>query len=70
MKELRRTPQKANVKVVAIRAMTEEEERRFTAAIDALLARLAQRHVDRHKVGEHHVQQDQHQGNADGGAAA
>ena len=70
MKESRPTPAKANVKAVAVRAMTEEDERRFTAAIDALLARWAQRHVGRHKVGEQHVQQDQHQGNTDGGAAA
>jgi hypothetical protein len=63
MKELRSTPMKANVKAVAIRAMTEEEERRFTAAIDALLARWAQHHINsRHTLGENHVQQDLHHG--------
>jgi hypothetical protein len=51
--------------VPKIRAMTEEEERRFTAAIDALLVRWAQRHVgSRYTLGGHHVQQDLHRRDA------
>jgi hypothetical protein len=61
---------KSHVTVVAIRAMTEEEDRRFMAAIDALLARWAQRHIGgRHTLGDIHVQQNRHQRVADRGVA-
>jgi hypothetical protein len=51
MKE--RKPPRANlkVKVSAMRAMTPEEERRFTAAIDALLSDLVRQELCRQKGG-------------------
>jgi hypothetical protein len=69
MKE--RKPRSANlkVKVSAMRAMTEDEERRFTAAIDALLAHWAERLVSRNVRGENHVRKDRHQGDALRGVA-
>ena len=70
MKEKRTPPGKVSVKVTAIRAMTEEEERRFTAAIDALLAHWARRQDSRLRRGDHHVQQDGNQEAAHCGATS
>jgi hypothetical protein len=54
-KEAPRPSTKIKIKVSAIRAMTEEEERRFTATADALLSEIVRQELCNQK-GEDHEQ--------------
>ena len=60
MKESSLSPLNIKVEVVNARPMTEQEERRFETAIDALLIQWIQRQMSRQSRGIDHVQSDQY----------